>query len=290
MFVVYYEYLLKAKRCIQTKDTAALNSEGSEANAVKRIIKMYGIVPEEVFIGKPANRVFYNHDSLVKSMKTYFRNLKRSKLWDEQKNIDSVEAILHKYIGIIPKTFQYEGHSYTPLSFLSFLQFKPDDYIDILSYKQDSFFKMVEYKVPDNWWHDSTYYNVPVDTFMVILKNAIKKGYTVCIGGDVSEAGFNRFTQCALVPSFDIPPALINDDARQFRFSNQTTTDDHGMHVVGYTVKDGKTWFLLKDSGSGSRNNDITKPEFGYFFVSEDYVKLKMMDFQVHRKALEIDN
>jgi len=89
---------------------------------------------------------------------------------------------------------------------------------------------------------------------MKVIKNAIKKGYTVSIGGDVSEAGFlAREANAAIVPTFDIPSDYIDDNARQFRFSNQTTTDDHGMHIVGYMEKNGKTWFLVKDSGSGSR-------------------------------------
>ena len=145
----------------------------------------------------------------------------------------------------------------------------------------------MEYEVGDNWWHSSDYYNVPLDVFMAALKNAVRKGYTLAIGGDVSEPGFDRTTQCAVVPDFDIPSAYINDDARQFRFSNHTTTDDHGLHLVGYLEKDGKDWYLVKDSGSGSRNNDPNAKEFGYYFFSEDYVKLKMMDFMVHKDAVK---
>ena len=52
---------------------------------------------------------------------------------------------------------------------------------------------------------------------------SLESGYTVAIGGDVSEAGFDSETQCAMVPSFDIPSSFINDEARQFRFSNKTT-------------------------------------------------------------------
>ena len=58
-----------------------------------------------------------------------------------------------------------------------------------LSYTQEPFYKQVEYKVPDNWWHSSVYYNVPLDTYMSALKNAVRKGFTVSIGGDVSEPG-----------------------------------------------------------------------------------------------------
>jgi len=48
---------------------------------------------------------------------------------------------------------------------------------------------------------------------------------------------------------------------------------------VGYLEKDGKDWYLIKDSGSGSRNN----PHPGYYFYSEDYVKLKMLGITVHK-------
>ena len=40
------------------------------------------------------------------------------------------------------------------------------------------------------------------------------------------------------------------------------------------------------NSGSGSRNDDPNAKEFGYYFFLEDYVKLKMMDFMVHKDAV----
>ena len=108
------------------------------------------------------------------------------------------------------------------------------------------------------------------------------------IGGDVSEAGFLREANAAVIPSFDIPSDAIDENARQFRFSNETTTDDHGMHIVGFMEKDGVTWFLVKDSGSGSRNGGIEKNKnFGYYFFHEDYVKLKIMDFMVHKDMMK---
>jgi bleomycin hydrolase len=108
----------------------------------------------------------------------------------------------------------------------------------------------------------------------------------MAIGGDVSEAGFSREAQVAYIPTFDINPADIDDNARQFRFSNGTTTDDHGLHLVGYYEKDGTDWYLIKDSGSGSRNNDESAAEFGFYFFRGDYIKLKMMDFMVHKDAV----
>lgn len=191
-------------------------------------------------------------------------------------------------MGVPPTSFLVDGKEYTPLTYLTdYLKFKPEDYVEILSYKQEPFWQKVEYKVSDNWWHSAEYYNVPLDVFMNALKNGIRNGYTLCIGGDVSEPGFSRTTQAAIIPDFDIPSQYINDDARQFRFSNETTTDDHGMHLVGYCQKNGKDWFLIKDSGSGSRNNNPNAPEFGYYFFHEDYIKLKMMDFTIHKDALK---
>ena len=124
---------------------------------------------------------------------------------------------------------------------------------------------------------------------MKILKKALKQGLTVALAGDVSEAGFlAREANAALIPSFDIPSAAIDEQARQFRFSNGTTTDDHGMHVVGYKEFDGVTWFLLKDSGAGSRTGGPeNNKNFGYYFFHEDYVKLKMMSFLVHKSAMK---
>jgi bleomycin hydrolase len=87
----------------------------------------------------------------------------------------------------------------------------------------------------------------------------------------------------AMIPTFDIPSEYINEDARQFRFSNKSTTDDHGIHLVGYLEKNGTDWFLIKDSGSGSRNGSNE----GYYFYHEDYIKLKIMDFAVHKDVVK---
>jgi bleomycin hydrolase len=225
---------------------------------------------------------------MMNEMKSYLSSLKVNSSWDEETALATIKSIMNHYMGTPPSEITVNGKKITPVQYLQeVIKINPDDYVDILSYIQEPFYKKVEYSVPDNWWHSADYYNVPLDIFMSALKSVVRKGYTVSIGGDVSEPGFDRVSQCAVVPDFDIPSAYINDDARQFRFSNQTTTDDHGIHIVGYLEKDGKDWYLIKDSGSGSRNNDPNAPEFGYYFFFEDYVKLKMMDFMVHKDAVK---
>jgi bleomycin hydrolase len=145
------------------------------------------------------------------------------------------------------------------------------------------FYHYGEYEVSDNWWHSTGYYYIPLDDYMKVVKNAIRKGFTICIGGDVSEAGHEGHAGLGVIPTFDIPAEYIDDNARQFRVSNGTTGDDHGIHLVGYVEKDGKDWYLIKDSGSGARNNSHP----GYYFFREDYIKLKMVDLMVHKDAIK---
>ena len=287
MYTVYWEYVEKARRYIQERGNSAF-AEGSEANATTRIWKKYGVVPADAYTGLLNGRVYHNHQKMFKEMQDYLGSVKNNSSWDEETALSTIKSILNHYLGEPPTEIMVKGKKVTPLQYLrEVIKINPDDYVEILSYKQEPFYTQVEYKVPDNWWHSEDYYNVPLDQYMDALKSAVRKGYTVSIGGDVSEPGWDRSTQCAVIPDFDIPSDYINDDARQFRFSNRTTTDDHGMHLVGYLEKDGKDWYLFKDSGSGSRNNDPKAKEFGYYFVSEDYVKLKMMEFTVHKDAVK---
>ena len=282
MYTVYWEYVEKARRFIREKGSSWF-SEGSEANAVTRIWEMYGIVPEDIYTGKKPVKEFHNHRKMYREMKDYLENMKNTNSWNEEEGLNKIKSILNKYMGTPPDKFTYEGKEYTPKEFLEKVtELNLDDYVDVLSYMQQPYYQKVEYEVPDNWWHSKDYYNIPLDEFMSILKNAVKNGYTVCIGGDVSEAGINPFYDVAVVPSFDIPSGYIDDNARQFRFSNQTTTDDHGIHLVGYLNKNGEEWFLIKDSGSSSRNGKNK----GYYFFHEDYVKLKIMDYMVHKDAI----
>jgi bleomycin hydrolase len=118
---------------------------------------------------------------------------------------------------------------------------------------------------------------------MKILKSALKAGYSVSLGGDISEPGRNAAKKVFMVPTFDIPSEYIDENARQYRFSNGSTTDDHGIHLIGYKETKGGNWFLIKDSGSSAHN---AEPK-GYYFLTEDYVKLKMMDFMVHKDAVK---
>ena len=287
MYTAYWEYVEKARRFVQERGNSVF-SQGSEANAVARIYKKYGIVPLSVYNGVTRGEEYYNHEAMYNEMNSYLQSVKRDNIWNEALVLSTIRSILDSYMGMPPSEFTLNGKKYTPKQYLSdVLKLNTDDYVDFVSYMQEPFWKQVEYKVEDNWWHNSEYYNVPVEDFMKIIKYAVRNGYTVGIGGDISEPGFDRDKQVAMVPSFDIPSAYIDDNAKQMRFSNKTTEDDHGLHLVGYLEKDGNDWYLVKDSGAGSRNNDPKAKEFGYYFFHEDYMKLKIMDITIHKDAVK---
>lgn len=287
IFTVYCEYIEKAKRFVQERGNS-LFDQGSEGNAVARIFRQYGAVPMVSYTGLINGRKYHSHEAMFNEMMSYLNSVKENNTWNEALVVETIKNIMNYHLGTPPTEFIVDGKKYNPQSYLKdYLKINPEDYVEILSYKQEPYWNQVEYKVPDNWWHNKDYYNVPLDIYMDIIKKAIRNGYTMSIGGDVSESGFSRETQVALVPTYDIPSEYIDEDARQFRFSNQTTTDDHGMHLIGYVEKDGKDWYLIKDSSSGSRNNNHDVPEFGYYFFSSDYVKLKMMGFTIHKDAVK---
>jgi len=287
MHTVYWEYVERAKSWVETRGTIEFG-EGSEGNAVTEIMKKYGAIPYSDYSGLMPGQTFQSHAKMFGEMKTYLDFVKANNMWNEDEVVATIKDIMKHYMGEPPAKINVGGIDYTPETYLDkVLKLHLDDYADVISYMQQPYWQQVEYEVPDNWWHNKDYYNVPLTDFMDIVKKSIKAGYTFAIGGDVSEAGFLREVNAAFIPSFDIPSTSIDENARQFRFSNNTTTDDHGLHVVGYLEKDGVTWYLVKDSGSGSRTGgkELNK-NFGYYFFHEDYIKLKMMDIMVHKDMI----
>ncbi|MEP7264268.1 MAG: C1 family peptidase, partial [Bacteroidota bacterium] len=287
MYTTYWEYIEKARRFIQERGNSAFE-EGSEANAVTRMYKMYGAVPYEQYTGMLPGQKFYTHAPLIAELKVYLNSVKANNNWNEVEVLSTVKSILNHYMGVPPSMVKIDGKEITPKDYLkNVLKLNMNDYIDVISLMEKPYWQKVEYDVPDNWWHNADYHNVPLEVFMKIVKDGIRKGYTIGIGGDVSEAGFDANNNIAVIPTFDIPSEYIDENARQFRFSNKTTTDDHGLHLVGYMEKNGKDWYLVKDSGAGSRNCGKESKNFGFYFFHEDYIKLKIMDILIHKDLLK---
>ncbi len=279
MYTAYWEFVEKARRFIQKRGVSYFE-EGSEGEAVKLNWQRYGAMPADAYSGLLEGQPNHDHRPVFKEMHVYLNSVKEMNAWNEEENLKTIRAILNHHLGTPPESFEFNGKTYTPKEFFKdVVNLKMNDYYEFLSTVKYPYYTKIAFEVPDNWWESENYYNIPLPEFMDAIKNSIKNGYTVVFGGDVSESGYYASTDAAMIPSYDIPSEYIDEYAREFRFENKTTTDDHGIHLVGHTQKDEENWFLIKDSGSGSRNGKAK----GYYFYHEDYVKLKMLSFMVHK-------
>lgn len=281
MYTVYWEYVERTIDFVKTRGETYFN-EGSEANAIPKIWKKYGIVPIESYQGKPADMPFYDHRKMFDEMEAYLKSVKEKSQWNEELVVSTIKSILNNYMGVPPATIKIEGKEITPKEYLeNILKLKMNDYYSFMSTMEFTFNEKHELVEADNWWHGDNYYNISLNDYFQLIVDAIEKGYSISICGDVSEPGHDSWSEVSIVPSFDIPSEYINDESRQFRLSNQTTTDDHCIHLVGYKKVEDEYWFLIKDSGSGGFDGEHK----GYRFMRQDYVKLKMMNIMIHKGA-----
>ncbi|HXK81131.1 MAG TPA: C1 family peptidase [Bacteroidales bacterium] len=279
MFTVYWEYVERAEDFVNTRGETYF-AQGSESNAIPKIWKKYGIVPESAYSGLLNNRKYHSHEEMEEEMIEYLNSVKESENWNIEEVLNSIKGILNSHMGTPPEMFVIDGVTYSPKSYLeSYLKIRMNDYFSFMSTMMWPYYEKHELVEPDNWWHDDNYYNLPVEVFTNLLKEAVSNSYSVCICGDVSEPGHDRFSEVAVIPDFDIPAEYINEHSREKRLQDGSTTDDHCIHVVGYTEYNDETWFLIKDSGSGAFDG----PNKGYRFYHEDYIRLKMMNFLMHK-------
>ncbi|HKI87785.1 MAG TPA: C1 family peptidase, partial [Draconibacterium sp.] len=68
IYTVYWEYVEKARRFIEKRGDSNFD-EGSEGNAVRRIMKMYGAVPESEYTGLLDGRKFHSHAKMMEEMR-----------------------------------------------------------------------------------------------------------------------------------------------------------------------------------------------------------------------------
>jgi len=284
LYTVYWEYVEKARRYIREKGESAL-AEGSEPNSALARMKTYGIVRASDYSGLPAGQTKHDHSRLFQDFRAYLETCRAKQDWDEARALAAVRAILDRHLGRPPERINVDGRSLSPQDYLAqVLGLDPDDYVCFISFMYLPFYAKGEYRVPDNWWHSADYYNLPLHEFYLAILRALRRGFTVVLAADFSEPGNRGEVNTAIVPTFDIPAAFIDQPARELRFVNKTTTDDHVVHAVGYKeAEKGLSWFLVKDSWETAYRG----PHKGYFFYRDDYVRLKILMFMVHRDAVK---
>jgi bleomycin hydrolase len=210
------------------------------------------------------------------------------------------EAVLDSYLGKVPETFQWKGNTYSPRSFADeVVGINPKDYVEISSFMDKPYYKKTMLMVPDNWSFDKIY-NVKMTDMTDIIDNALNKGYSVAWATDVSEKSFSWKNGVAFVPEKEYddmsddekkdmfngpkPERAITPELRQQAFDNYSTTDDHGMHIVGTaTDQKGKSYYIVKNSWGAT--NDYK----GYLYVTKAYVQYKTTAFLLNKKGIPAD-
>lgn len=300
MWIVRAGYIEKAKRYMHLMGKSQF-SPGGEPSDVITLAAQYGLVPQSAYSGFPVGEDKVRHqemDAVLKAILDAQLALPEGKLSPNWLN--AFTGALDGYLGVPPTKFDYNGKSYDPKSFATFLGFKPEDYVSVTSFTHHPFYTRFALEIPDNWaWETS--YNVTLADLTSITDNATATGYTVEWGTDISEKYFSQKNGIALVPEKNIESMrqsekdslwtypckdrVISELLRQESFDNLSTQDDHGMHITGQ-CKDqtGKKYLIVKNSW-GSENNDCG----GFLYVSYGYFQYKTLSILVHKSAIPKD-
>lgn len=298
MYVVNKVYSLKADNYIRMHGKTNFGEGGGFPDAIN-VLKNYGMVPEEVYTGKKDTTAPHNHKLLEKTLINILEpaaDEKTQKL-DFEFMHNTVKSVCEEYLGKAPETFSYRGKSYTPKTYAQETGLNPDDYIFLTSFTHHPFYSSFIVEIPDNWnWQAA--FNLPLEEFKEVMSYALKNGYTIAWGADVSEKGFMRADGLAIIPekafekmSDDEKKSLsyipqkqltITQEIRQKAFDNYETQDDHGMHIIGLARDQNNTPYYYVKNSWGKNSNECD----GYFFASESYVLYKTTTIMLHKKAI----
>ena len=275
MFVARNVYLEKADNYIRRHGKTNFG-EGSLSHDLINTINKYGLMPNSAFDGLILNSEKHDHSEMSAILKSYLKavidNKKPSQLWKK-----GYTAILDVYLGSIPESFQFKGKNYTPQSFVKYLDLNPNDYINLTSFTHHPFYNNFILEVPDNW-SNGTFYNIPINDLLDVVKNALENGYTIAWDTDVSGDGFDAKKGIA------DEKETATQELRQERFNNYVVTDDHLMHITGLVQgSDDRFYFLVKNSWGNDVGLDNYK---GYVLASENYFYLNTISIMVHKDAV----
>lgn len=296
MYNVRFAYPQKTKRYVRYSGNAAFGM-GGQAHDVFNVIKEFGIVPEEIYPAMNIKEEKHNHgelDAVIKAIADAVIRNKGGKITPVWPKV--IDAALDVYLGIPPKEFFYKGIKYSPTSFVDSLGLNVNDYVEFTSFTHHPFYEWIDLEVPDNWSRDK-YYNIPIDVMMHMIDSSLIAGYSVLWDGDTSEKDFSK-KGIAIVPEEEnstvdedeekdkkyepVKEKFITQQMRQETFDNQTTTDDHLMHITGLAKdKRGYTFYYTKNSwGTKDKKFD------GYWYISEPYIRLKTIAVVLHKDVI----
>jgi bleomycin hydrolase len=294
MYIVRHTYEKKAEEYARMHGNCSFAGGGEYWDLINGSREV-GLVPDEVYPGLNYGDNKHNHSEMDAALKGYMDGvLKSSRLttaWPAGLN-----GILDAYLGKMPVTFNSEGKTFTPETYIKELGINPDDYVIFTSFSHHPYYKQFVLEVPDNW-ASGTCYNLPLDEFIQVIDNAVMTGYSVAWASDMSDKGFSMKQGVAIIPEKNWnemteeesgkifngphPEKIITQALRQKEFDNYSTTDDHGMHIVGLAADQaGNTFYKVKNSWGVMGKYD------GFIFVSKPFVMLRTTNCMVHKNAI----
>ena len=311
MFVCNKNYMDRAILKVRMHGDAQF-SQGGSAYDVLYVLQNYGICPEEAM---PAPGSLYgdtlnNFNQFFSVMEPYVNAVAKKdvkKLNPAWKN--GLQGILDAYLGKCPENFKYEGKQYTPKTFAASLGLDWNDYVSITSYTHHPFYTAFPVEVQDNWRQPGSW-NLPMDEMAEVIENAVRQGYTVAWGGDVSEDGFTRDGLALLIDTkstdlagsdmakwlklsatekknklkelgVNVKEETPTQEKRQEEYDNWTLTDDHGMLIYGIAKdQNGREYYMVKNSWGETGDYK------GIWYMSKNFIVAKTMDFMVNKNAI----
>jgi len=296
LYTVRKAYLERARNYLRLHGDLKLN-EGGQLHDVMQILRFHGAMPRAAYTGIKAGKSSSNFKGLRAVLNSRLSNMLKSrelkKSWEQD-----VEVLMNDYLGKVPVNFDYQGKSYTALSFADqVIGIDPDQYIHIASVTTAPYYKPFVFLIPDNWSF-SQFYNLPMEELTAVIDQALKKGFTVACTVDISEPGFSWPYGIAYVPQKSAsdmtseekktqfvrpqPERKVDAMERQSAFDAWQTTDDHALHIIGL-VKDqnGKEYYIAKNSWG--RGNAFQ----GFVYLTKEYVRYKSTALMLHKDALE---
>lgn len=308
MFVVHHTMNDRGQNYARYHGDASFSPGGSFYDAIY-CLRNYGMVPQEAMPGIMYGDTLPVHNELDAVAEAYMKAIakgnltKLSPVWKK-----GLSAIYDTYLGQCPEKFTYKGKEYTPKTFAASLGLNPDDYVSLTSFTHHPFYAQMNIEIQDNW-RNGLSWNLPLDEFMTVIDNAVKNGYTLAWGSDVSEDGFTR-DGIAVLPdaargaeltgsdmarwtgmtatdkrkeltSKPMPELNVTQEMRQEAFDNWQTTDDHGMLIYGIAKdQNGKEYYMVKNSWG--TNNKYK----GTWYASKPFTAYKTINVLVHKNAV----
>jgi len=297
IFTARCAYIERAKNYVRMHGRIGWG-DGAELHDVLEIYKKYGAMPYDQYTGLNYGTTKNKFGEMQAALEGFLQGIVKNPNGKLTKNwLPAFTAVLDAYLGKVPEKFMFQGKEYTPLTFAKqVVEIPVEEYLEIGSFTFAAPYEKTFLMVEDNWSLKEVM-NVPMNDLTAIVDNALAKGYTIAWATDVSEKGFSWKNGVAIVPEkdyeemdedekktmFDGPQKekYITPELREDAFDNYTSTDDHGMHIVGVAKdQNGKEYYKVKNSWGDK--NDYK----GYLYVSKTYFNFKTIAILVHKNVI----